>query len=183
MKRAIVLALFVGTAALAWSAAAATGRQAPAGAVAIRAGLVRFHGTVPNHLSLHPWELAILPQRTGTVTFQENGKTVTHTEQGPYLSDALTFTGWQPIAACRNDVLRWWVMASNAKGQSALVTRGEIDPGFGNRQAILSISEDCRFRSAKSGPRLIVPGDATSGRAIRNVNQVTVGRAVSQLPQ
>jgi len=144
---------------------------------------VSFNGTLPNHLSLHPWELAILPQRTVTVTFAENGKTVTHTEQGPYLSDALTFAGWQPIAACRNDLLRWWIVASNAKGQSALVTRGEIDPGFGNRQAILSISEDGHFLSARTGPRLIVPGDATSGRAIRDVNQVTVGRAVSQLPQ
>ena len=56
-----------------------------------------FNGAVPNQISLRPWELAILPQRTVTVTFQENGKTVTHTEQGPYLSDALTFLGWQPM--------------------------------------------------------------------------------------
>ena len=142
-----------------------------------------FNGTVPNPLALHPWELAVLPQRTITVTFQEQGKTVTHTEQGPYLADALTFAGWQPIAACRNDVLRWWIVASNTKGQTALVTRGEIDPGFGNRQAILSISEDGKFLAARSGPRLIVPGDATSGRAIANVNQITVGRAASQLAQ
>ena len=142
-----------------------------------------FNGAVPNQLSLHPWELAILPQRTVTVTFQENGKSVTHTEQGPYVADALTFAGWQPIAACRNDLLRWWIVASNAKGQTALMTRGEIDPGFGNRQAILSISEDGHFLSASGGPRLIVPGDATSGRAIKNVNQVTVGRATSQLAQ
>jgi hypothetical protein len=80
-------------------------------------------------------------------------------------------------------VLRWSIVASNPKGQSALVTRGEIDPGFGNRQAILSIAEDGKFLAGRTGPRLIVPGDATSGRAIANVNQITVGRAVSQVPQ
>jgi hypothetical protein len=185
MKRSVVLALLVGAAALAGSGATALGRQTPsrAATVAIPADLVTFNGSVPNQVALHPWELAILPQRTVTVTFQEKGKAVTHTEQGPYLADALTFLGWQPLAACRNDVLRWWIVASNAKGQTALVTRGEIDPGFGNRQAILSISEDGKFLSAKGGPRLIVPGDVTSGRAISNVNQITVGRATSQLAQ
>jgi hypothetical protein len=185
MKRAVFLALAAVAASLTLGTAAALARQAPssAGALALPAGLVTFNGSVPNQLALHPWELAILPQRTVTVTFLENGKTVTHTEQGPYLSDALTFAGWQPIASCRNDLLRWWIVAANAKGQTALVTRGEIDPGFGNRQAILSISEDGHFLSALGGPRLIVPGDATSGRAIRNVNQVTVGRATSQLAQ
>ena len=58
-------------------------------------------------------------------------------------------------------MLRWWIVASNAKGQTALMTRGEIDAGFGNRPAILSISEDGKFLSGKTGPRLIVPGDAT----------------------
>jgi hypothetical protein len=153
MKRAVLLAVLVAGAVMVLSAASAMGRPAPAKATALslRPGLVTFNGTIPNQLALHPWELAILPQRTVTVTFLENGKSVTHTEQGPYLTDALTFAGWQPIAACRNDVLRWWILASNAKGQTALMTRGELDPGFGNRQAILSISEDRQFLSAKTG--------------------------------
>src|SRR5580765_5789985 len=103
-------------------------------------------------------------------------------ESGPLVSDLMAFLGWQPIAICRNDVLRWWILASNAKGQSAFVTRGEIDPGFGNRPAILSISEDGKFLT-HVGPRLIVPGDATDIGALRNVNQRTIGRATSQLPQ
>ena len=185
MKRTALLAVTLCALALVATASSApASRSSPsASALTIPPGLVIFNGSVPNALSLHPWELAVLPQRTVTVTFQENGRSVTHTEQGPYLADALSFAGWQPIAACRNDLLRWWILASNARGQTALVTRGEIDPGFGNRQAILSISEDGRFLGATAGPRLIVPGDATSGRAIRNVDQITVGRAASQVPQ
>jgi hypothetical protein len=41
--------------------------------------------------------------------------------------------------------------------------RGEVDSGFGNRPAILSISGDGKFLTGV-GPRLIVPGDAGSAR-------------------
>jgi len=185
MKRPLLLALLVATSAAVGNAAVAQGAQAPALVPtrnALPGNLVAFNGAIPAPMSFRPYELAILPQRTIAITVQEGGRSVTHTESGPYLSDVLAFLGWQPISACRNDVLRWWILASNQKGATALVTRGEIDPGFGNRPAILSISEDGRFVTAK-GPRLIVPGDITGGRDITGVNQITVGRAASQVAQ
>jgi hypothetical protein len=52
---------------------------------------------------------------------------------------------------------------------------------FGNRAAILSISDDGKFLTAV-GPRLIVPGDAGSARDLRHVAMVTTRRANPQLP-
>ena len=57
---------------------------------------------------------------------------------------------------------------------------GEVDPLFGNRPAILSMSEDGQFLT-KTGPRLIVPGDGSSVRAISRVVMVTAGMPTPQL--
>jgi hypothetical protein len=160
------------------SGALAAGTAKPNEAPAAPVGSILVSGALPLPRTFATYELAALPQRTVSITYGG----VTHTESGPLISDLMTFLGWQPIASCRNDLLRWWILASNAKGRSALVTRGEIDPNFGNRPAILSIAEDGKFLT-HVGPRLIVPGDATDIRAIRNVNQLTIGRATSQLPQ
>jgi glucose/arabinose dehydrogenase len=117
MTRAVLTALLVAAAALTLSSATALGRQTHSAAAAIPAGYVTFNGSVPTQLALHPWELAALPQRTITVTFQENGKTVTHIEQGPYLADALTFAGWQPIAASRGLLQRGRYVETKSKRQ------------------------------------------------------------------
>jgi hypothetical protein len=50
----------------------------------------------------------------------------------------------------------WWILASNAKGATALVTRGEIDPGFGN---------------------VLAPGDVRGGRFVSGTVALTVLRA------
>jgi hypothetical protein len=160
------------------SASGASGTAKRNQAVAAPVGSILVSGAIPLPRTFATYELAAIPQRTVSVVYGG----VTHTESGPLISDVMTFLGWQPTASCRNDVLRWWILASNAKGQAALVTRGEIDPLFGNRPAILSISEDGKFLT-HVGPRLIVPGDSTDIRAIRSVNQLTIGRATSQLPQ
>lgn len=180
MRRAFVLLSLLSALVLVCGMSSATGspRTKLVTAPAAPVGSILVSGALPLPRTFATYELAALPQRTVTVSYAG----VTHKESGPLVTDLMAFLGWQPTASCRNDVLRWWILASNAKGRSALVTRGEIDPGFGNRQAILSISEDGKFLT-HVGPRLIVPGDATDIRAIRNVNQLTIGRAVSQLPQ
>ena len=185
MRKAIALAALAALVVSSASALATTGRgtkTAPSKATASAAvaGLVRIDGDVASPRVLRTAELAILPQQTVTITMTSGGKAVTHTEQGPYLADVLNLTTPNFRACSRNDLLRWWILVTNVKGAAVVLGRGEIDPGFGNRPAILSIAEDGRFLTAQ-GPRLIVPGDGGDRRQLRNVSVVTAGRATPQL--
>jgi hypothetical protein len=125
-------------------------------------------------LTLTTSQLAALPQQTVTVSI--DGASMT--ESGPLLSALLSQAGLQYISACKNDELRYWIEATGTNGSAVELTAGEIDPSFGNKPAILSISEN---GSALPSPRLIVPGDATGARDIQDVANVTVGRAAPQL--
>ena len=104
---------------------------------------------------------------------------VSTTESGPSLLGLLTFAGVQFNSACKNDELRWWVEATNPKGQAVVITAGELDPLFGNRPAILSISQNGQFLT-QNGPTLVVPNDS-GGRDLKNVSIITVGRAPVEL--
>jgi len=125
-------------------------------------------------LTLTMSQLAALPQQTVTVSIDG----VSTSESGPSLSALLSQAGVEYISACKNDELRYWIEVSGADGSRAEITAGEIDPSFGNKPAILSISED---GSALTRPRLIVPGDATDVRDIQVVTNITIGRAAPQL--
>jgi hypothetical protein len=126
-------------------------------------------------LTLKTSELSVLPQQTVTVNI--NGTPTT--EQGPSLAALLTFAGVQYNSACKNDELRYWIQATDSQAEAVTLTAGEIDPGFGNRPAILSISENGHFLTSK-GPRLIVPNDSGS-RNLQNIRVITVGRAPAQI--
>ena len=128
-------------------------------------------------LTLKTSELSILPQASTTISL--NG--VSTVEQGPTLASLLTLAGVQYNAACKNDELRWWIEATASNGQAATLTAGEIDPFFGNRPAILSISANGQFLTSK-GPTLIVPNDPAGQRNLKGVSVITVGRATAQLP-
>jgi hypothetical protein len=126
-------------------------------------------------LTLKTSELSVLPQQTLSVPI---GGAAT-TESGPSLLALLTFAGVQFNSACKNDELRWWVEASNPKGQAVVITAGELDPLFGNRPAILSIDQNGQFLT-QNGPTLVVPNDY-GGRNLKNVSIITVGRAPVEL--
>jgi hypothetical protein len=136
-----------------------------------------INGDVATPRTLKFSELASLPQQTMSVNIDG----VTHVEKGPSLIDVVGFATPNIVACSRNDTLRWWIMATNQKGQAAVFGRGEIDPGFGNRPAILSISGDGKFLTAQ-GPRLVVQGDASSTRDLQHIVMVTTRRATPQLP-
>src|SRR5262245_50427865 len=130
MRRVLVLLSLLTASALVCGIGGASGALETAKrgqALAAPLGSILVSGEIPDPRTFETYELAAIPQRTVSVVYGG----VTHTESGPLISDVMTFLGWSPSGACRNDVLRWWILASNAKGQSALVTRGEIDPGFG----------------------------------------------------
>ena len=96
-------------------------------------GLVTFPS-----LTLTMAQLAALPQ--STITVPVGG--VTKTETGPLVSSLLTQAGFAPIAACTNDVLRYWTEVSSLDGGAVEIANGELNTGFGNRPAILSIQEN-----------------------------------------
>jgi hypothetical protein len=123
-------------------------------------------------VTLKTSELAALPQQTYSVPLGGEAST----ETGPLLSALLTYSGVQFNATCKNDELRYWVEVTSADGsQAAVITNGELDPLFGNRPAILAISENGKFLTS-SGPQLVVPNDS-GARDITHVAKVTVGRA------
>jgi hypothetical protein len=163
---AVIAALFVGGAGAAYAHRAST-PMVP---------LVKVNSPTGTLVTLKTSELAILPQ--ASVTIQVKGSPVV--EQGPTLASLLTYAGVQYNSACKNDELRWWIEVTSSDGQSAAaLTAGEIDPFFGNRPAILSISSNGNFLTSQ-GPTLVVPNDGGQ-RMIKNVAVVTVGRAPAQL--
>jgi hypothetical protein len=180
MRRIATSALLLAISTVAWGATGASAGRVVNAVPPI--AWLKIGGTgVANPMTLKTAELASLPQRSISVSIANGGQTQIHTESGPYLSDVLTLAGTQFATACKNDLLRYWIEVTSSNGTAAVLTRGEIDPGFGNRPAILSIAEDGRFLTT-SGPRLIVPGDVTGGRDLQHVSAVTVGRATPQLP-
>jgi hypothetical protein len=126
-------------------------------------------------VTLKASELAVLPQTT--VTVPVGG--VATTESGPTLASLLTYAGVQYNAQCKNDELRWWIEVTSSDASAVVLTAGEIDPGFGNKPAILSIAENGKFLTS-SGPTLIVQNDS-GARNLKHVSIVTVGRAPAQL--
>ena len=131
-------------------------------------GLLTF-----NPLTLTMAQLAALPRATVTLP----GGT---TESGPTLSSLLTQAGFTLISTCKNDQLHYWIEASSLDGSGAVISDGELDPLFGNNPAIVSVSEN---GVALVAPRLAVPNDGTVARDVRNVFDITVGRAPQQFPQ
>jgi hypothetical protein len=132
------------------------------------------NGLVPfTPLTLTTTQLAQLPAKTVTLP---DGTT----ETGPTLSSLLTQAGFSLISTCKNDQLHYWVEASSLDGSGAVISDGELDPNFGNDQAILSVEEN---GAPLTVPRLAVPRDKTDARDVSDVFDITVGRAAQQLPQ
>lgn len=136
---------------------------------------ITVNGDGLNPVTLKTSELAALPETT--ITAGLNGKTVSVT--GPLLSSLLSYAGVAYNSACKNDELRYWVEATNANGKAVVLTAGELDPGFGNRPAVLAIVENGGMLTSE-GPTLVVPND-TGARNLEHVTKITVGRAPVEL--
>src|SRR5579872_982980 len=133
-------------AGLATAATAAPGTKKPAKKPAaaktaktlVPPGEIEINGDVAQPKTLKFTELATLPEQTISVVI--NG--VTHTETGPLLESVLNLAVPNYLGCNKNNLLRWWIQVSSKTGASAVLGVGEVDAGFGNRQAILSLQED-----------------------------------------
>ena len=127
------------------------------------------NGLIPfTTLNLTMSQLAAMPQTTVTI---DGGAT---TESGPTVLSLLSAAGFTPIAACKNDSLRYWIEAASLTGSAATVTDGEIDPNFGTNTTVLSVKQN---GTALTAPRLVVSKDANDARDIPAVYNITIGRA------
>jgi hypothetical protein len=138
--------------------------------------IFRVGGRVADRLRLHVDDLRAYPAHTVTVSFQAGTATQTHTYVGALLTDVLATAKPDFDPAVKNDQLTFWVEATGSDDYSALVSYGEIDPGFGARQVLLAYQEDTTDLCT-AGPRLVVPGDVKGGRYVSNVVKVRVGSA------
>ncbi len=139
---------------------------------------VTISGAGLTPVTLTTAELVVVPQQTVTTTV--NGISVI--ESGPTLSGLLAYAGVAYDGNCKNDELRYWVEVTSANGDAVEISPGELDTGFGDRPAILSINQDGTFLTAE-GPTLVVPGDFAGIRNIEHVTKITVGRAPVELAE
>ncbi len=176
MKPGIALVVILGIVTLTWLAApAALGRPSNLFPFTSIVPTITVNGAGLIPVTLKTSELAALPQTT--VTAGVGGKTVT--VAGPTLASLLAYAGATYNSACKNDELRYWVEVTSANGSAAVITAGELDPGFGNRPAVLAIAENGGMLTTQ-GPTLVVPNDS-GARNLTHVTKVTVGRAPVEL--
>jgi Oxidoreductase molybdopterin binding domain len=136
----------------------------------------RVSGKVATPLKLHVNDLRSYPVHEVDVTFQSGTGTQSHHYVGALLTDVLASAAPTYDPTVKNDLLRFYAKAVGSDGYAAIVSFGEIDPGFGANQVLLAYQEDATDLCA-AGPRLVVPGDIKGGRYVSNVVNVHVGRA------
>jgi hypothetical protein len=79
------------------------------------------------------------------------------------------------LPTAKNALLRVIVTASGRHGHQISFALGELDPGFGNHDAIIALSINDRLLAR--GPALVVPGDQAPVRDLPLVNRIRIGAA------
>lgn len=125
--------------------------------------------------------LQALPSLTQTVSYQSGRGPQTHTYTGPSLWSVLQSASPALDVAVKNDSLAHYVVATATDGYKVVYSLGELDPGFGNRQALLAHSEVIagltRPLSSDGVARTTMPGDVKGGRYVSAVESLAVARA------
>jgi len=85
-----------------------------------------------------------------------------------------TATGIKTEAGAKNPTLAMYAVATGSDGYKAMVSLGEIDAGFGNRNAVVAYSINGAGLGANGVARLVVPGDVKLGRSVSNLVSIEV---------
>lgn len=126
-------------------------------------------------LTLEGQDLAKLPQIKLDAEDHDGNK---HEYEGVKLRDVLTKAGVATGNDLRGKEMTDYLIVEASDGYRVVFSLAELDPDFGNMQAILAKSVDGQPLGAKEGPlRLIVPGDKRQARWVRMVTTVSVTRA------
>lgn len=112
-----------------------------------------------------------LPQ--ATVSMQVHGTSLTCS--GVDLVALLRKAGAMPEGALRGAALSQVVEIRARDSYRVLFSLAELDPGTGNRQAVLADQCDGKPLDTRDGPlRLLVPGDVRPARSARQVEHIRV---------
>jgi DMSO/TMAO reductase YedYZ molybdopterin-dependent catalytic subunit len=172
------LAIKMATVAAAMALAATTASAAPVRDKlrVPKVGQVGVRGDVQSPRAFSVADLQALPNVTETVSFHGPAGIEQHTETGPLLTTVIAAAGGLAIdPAVKNDKLRHYVLATGADGYGAVVSWGEVDPGFAGTRAVVAWAEDGKPLPATSGPaRLVVPSDQAGGRYVFSLVRLEV---------
>lgn len=141
---------------------------------------VSIGGAVNTPQVLDAAALRALSSITQTVSYQSGRGPQTHTYTGPSLWSVLQSASPALDVAVKNDSLAHYVLATATDGYKVVYSLGELDPGFGNRQALLAHSEviDGLPRPLSPGvARTTMPGDVKGGRYVSAVASLDIARA------
>jgi hypothetical protein len=126
-------------------------------------------GAVSDPVSYTLSQLAALPTETVPLKGQD-GRVVLAT--GVSL-DLLVTTASPELPAAKNALLRVIVTASGPFGRQVSFALGELDPNFGDHDAVVVLSVN--GRPLPAGPALAVPGDKAPVRDLPRLSRIEVG--------
>lgn len=144
-------------------------------------GSLIVNGAVANPTTYSFAQLQSLPQVTQTVSFLSGTTPTTNTETGPLLSTILAAAQPTFKSTCPNDELRFYVEITGSDGYASILSYGEIDPSLGNRNPVVSLTEN-GSSLAKVGSRILQAGDVKGGRAVSGTVAITVFRVAPRVP-
>ncbi len=124
-------------------------------------------GAVTKPVAFDLAALQALPASTVTVS----GTTYTGVNLWTLLNSS---TGLKTDATAKNPTLAMVAVATGSDGYKALVSLGEIDPGFGNKSALVAYAINGEGLGANGVARLIVPGEVKQGRSVSNLVSIEV---------
>ncbi len=125
----------------------------------------------PERLTLS--NLQALPPTNVTVSFITGHGQEAGTYTGVLLWTLLTNAAI--VDADPKQHLRHAILVTSGADQYAVaLSIGEIDPKFEGKSVIIAYAKDGKPLDPEDGPRLIVPGDAHGGRAVREVAHIEV---------
>jgi len=119
-------------------------------------------------------ELSALPQSEVKVT-EKDGATILF--RGPTLRSLVSLVGAPSGHAFRGPNMLIAIMAEASDGYRAAYMLAEVDEGFGNKNAILALTQNGAALPEKDGPfRMVMPGEEHRARWIRMVRRVRLVR-------
>jgi DMSO/TMAO reductase YedYZ molybdopterin-dependent catalytic subunit len=145
------------------------------GGKAVRTDSISIDGAVEHSRSLTLSDLKHEPATTETVSLKTGKGVLTGTYSGVLLWALLQKSVIKVSPGSKNDVMRHTVVVTGSDGYSTVLSVAEIDPEFGNDQAIIAYAKDGQpLNDGRGFARLILPADKSAGRAISGVASITV---------
>jgi DMSO/TMAO reductase YedYZ molybdopterin-dependent catalytic subunit len=147
---------------------------APGGKVD-RAERISIDGAVEHPRPLTLADLKGEPATTEAVSLKTGKGVLTGSYTGVLLWTLLQQAVIKLPPGSKNDAMRHTIVVTASDGYTTVLSVAEIDPEFGDEQAIIAYAKDGQPLTDERGfARLILPADKSAGRAISGVASITV---------